>query len=1296
MEKKKRSLLIIFMIPVLIIVLVQGAVPFSMVAFSGVMSNIENTIISMDSHTVENRQLVLENDMLEQWCSIYKESDTLELQLAQVLEENGVGMPDFLKSEDLKQEYLRSVFPDMVNTLQSKSASGLFIIMADGGNTDKEAYYNGFFIRDSDPQNRTASNTDLQLERGSKVLSQDMSIPLDSSWTTDFHFEGSGARASDDFFYKPYEAAISHINANMANMGYWSRPFILEDYYMDNHQMITYSVPLVYGGQVYAVLGVEVSVSAISKYFLIRELDNDLNAGYAIAIRNGDEYELLLGKGSLYDTVSRAGRYASFGELTQDGFGRVDNASAGKHGINVFVKPLNLYSNNVPYDDTDWVVCGFVTEDSIYGLGRSIYVKLAVEVVCSAIIAIALVYILVRYVTKPVYRLVDSVRGGVEGIHEFRKSNIAEIDELHDVVGKLTDAQEKSREELLEEKERYRIAVESSNDMFFTYYRDKKLLEIVNSKGDDGIWDCAQHPEFINNRCIHPADRDRVYNVLKNSDKNIDVEFRLRHSDNDNYGWVNMSGIVKRDENGHRVRIVGCIHDINQRKQLEELQISSKFFDPITTFYRLEYGLEAMQAAEERKEMGVFALLDVERFSHINAEYGLIFGDIILGQLAQILQKQCELCNMSNVIYTRAGVDQMMLWMPSADKDTVKKMITVAQAEFAALTDENYLMLGFKCGIVEVSESMQVTALVDEAKNVLAAAKSGVAEIVCEDELPDDSSETAGSIHFEHVDGFDRIKNMDISSLALNLFDKGGDTSVLLDILALKLKEFYGIRNLIVTRFNREYLVNALTYHWKDAGRYSTWDGIVHCTEMDYQKFIDDRTIQEFHTVQKGAADDALIWPFADGCECMAFHMRDNGQYSGSILIDGISAKIKDDEEQLKKLYEVCTIIQNRINMQRHDIAAQAKSDFLARMSHEIRTPMNGIIGMTEIALREGQSEEKRIDCLKKIASSSNYLLGILNDVLDMSKIESGKMRLVNAPFNLKQLLEGIRPLMESKLTERNVEFIEDIKLEHEWFVGDALRINQILINFMSNAIKYSNNNGHVWLIAHETSDDDGRHGVMFAVKDDGVGIAREKQQLIFQRFEQADDSDRARTQGTGLGLAICTRLVHMMDSDIRLESEQGKGSTFSFTLLLEPVQVDSTPADSDDAGTDFTGKRVLVVEDNELNMEITCTLLNDYGIITEQAHNGKEAVECVANAPKGYYDLILMDVMMPVMDGLEATRTIRNLGTDGCREVPIYAMSANAFDDDIKLSLASGMNGHLSKPVNVAKLKEALSSVLK
>ena len=1295
--KKKKSLWNIFLIPILIIVFVQGAVPFLTLIFSGIRSNMENAVIGLDSHTVENRKVVLENDMIEQWSSVYKESDSLSSALTKVLSNHQMDMQGFMGSGKVQEEYLETVFYDMVEVLQYNSTSGIFLVLGNDGDTDSEGEYKGFWVRDSDPQTKTASRTDLLMERGSKVLSQNMSISLDTSWHTDFHFQGNGKRDADDFFYQPYITAENYVDSrtSMKNLGYWSKPFILEDFYKDNHKMITYSAPLVYDKTVYGVLGIEVGVNDLTKFFQVKDLDSDLNAGFALVVDHGNgNYEGIAGEGALYDAVSRDGSDFVLEEPVQENLRLVQGAAIGKQQIYGLVSNLELYSRNVPYEDTQWALCGFVTEDSVYGLISDVYERILGAILGSALMAVILVYFLVQYATEPVYHLVESVRGGVKGIHGFQESGIQELDELHKVIENLTDTQIQTENQLLEEKERYRIAVESSQDAFFTYKCKEKLLEIVNSKGNDGVWDCGKHPEFLDNDSIHPADKAKLVNAVKSSDGVLDVDFRLQHA-NGEFQWVNLSGSITFDENKERSRVVGCIHNVHQHKLLEQAQKRKQIYDSITSFYRLGSGLEVVETLCRDDPEGVLVLLEIQQFSKIDERYGLIFGDIILEQFAGLLAKRFQEDGLNGGIYIRAGADQMLVWLPVCTTGPIVRSVQGLEKDFGALTDEKHLSLSLKCGIAVTGSRNSLSEALEQTKTALTAARHGKQEIIFYEELSTEEKACAVDVAFAEVASLERLKEMTLSSIALNLFDRDGDTSVVLDILALKLQEKYHLTDIVITHFNGEYMVNNLLYCWKTWEKKDGWDGMVHCSEKQYQHFVETQEMQQLLTSGESIWKEPLIQPFASGRNDIVFHMTDNGQYSGSIVFRDIDQDVLEKKEECKCLEEISAIIQNRLNLERHDLSAKAKSDFLARMSHEIRTPMNGIIGMTEIALKDGQTEERRIDCLRKIEYSSEYLLGLINDILDMSKIESGKMRLIEEKCNLMEMIQGLRPLLEAKLNENNIQYIADIQLKNHWFMADSLRLNQVLVNLLGNALKYSRPDGHVWLTVRETEEEKGFSNLYFQVRDDGIGIAPEKQQLIFRQFEQADNSENARKQGTGLGLAISRRIVRMMDSDIKLESEPGKGSSFSFNVKLQPVSGEKTTVTSQPEEISFPGKRILVVEDNELNMEIICTILENYGIKTEQAVNGKEAVWRMEESVPGYYDMIFMDIMMPEMDGLEATRTIRNLDREDCKKIPIYAMSANAFDEDVKRSLASGMNGHLSKPVNLQVLEKTLQKVL-
>ncbi len=427
--------------------------------------------------------------------------------------------------------------------------------------------------------------------------------------------------------------------------------------------------------------------------------------------------------------------------------------------------------------------------------------------------------------------------------------------------------------------------------------------------------------------------------------------------------------------------------------------------------------------------------------------------------------------------------------------------------------------------------------------------------------------------------------------------------------------------------------------------------------------------------------------------------MYDSGSYMGNICILDIGRQFLDNTEERQNLAELGRVIQSQLNQQQHDIASKAKSEFLSRMSHEIRTPMNGIIGMTEIALQKNQGQERIMDCLQKIQSSSNYLLSLINDILDMSKIESGKMKLEPFNFSMRENLDTIKELIRPQAEAKNISFVQDIRLDHSFFVADGVRISQVLINLLGNAVKFTPAGGRVtlWVEESQSSQGEGQEGgkslVSFAVSDTGVGIVKEDQERVFRSFEQASGRNPSKYQGTGLGLSISSSLIQMMGSSIRLDSEPGKGSRFSFSIWLDHGEDTEKKEMQDEIS--FEGYHILVVEDNEINSEIARCLLEERGFQVDCAYDGAQAVERIRDTAPGTYDVILMDIMMPVMDGLDATRAIRAMERPDCHSIPIVAMSANAFDDDLKKSVECGMNGHLSKPVQVNKLYQMLGGIL-
>lgn len=381
--------------------------------------------------------------------------------------------------------------------------------------------------------------------------------------------------------------------------------------------------------------------------------------------------------------------------------------------------------------------------------------------------------------------------------------------------------------------------------------------------------------------------------------------------------------------------------------------------------------------------------------------------------------------------------------------------------------------------------------------------------------------------------------------------------------------------------------------------------------------------------------------------------------------------------------------------------ANQAKTEFLSHMSHDIRTPINGIMGMLNIAENNPQDLERQEDCRKKIKTSAQHLLSLINDVLDINKLESGNVEFARETFSLKELLSNCAVIVGGQAAMRNVQLTTDFEKEglliHEYFVGSPLHIKQVLINIAGNAVKYNKPSGSVNMKCRETSEENGIAWIRFEISDTGIGMGKEYLEHIFDPFTQEAGGARTNYQGTGLGMTITKKLVDHMGGTIQIVSELDKGSTFTVELPLEVAVIEETKEEeSGRKQVHAAGKHALVVEDNELNQEIAQYILEENGLEVTIASNGKEALDLFKDAKPGDYQIIFMDVMMPVMDGHEATRAIRNLNRPDALEIPIIAMTANAFAEDVKAAKDAGMSEHIAKPLEPEVIGRVLRDWLK
>lgn len=385
--------------------------------------------------------------------------------------------------------------------------------------------------------------------------------------------------------------------------------------------------------------------------------------------------------------------------------------------------------------------------------------------------------------------------------------------------------------------------------------------------------------------------------------------------------------------------------------------------------------------------------------------------------------------------------------------------------------------------------------------------------------------------------------------------------------------------------------------------------------------------------------------------------------------------------------------------MKKVENISKVRSEFLSRMSHEIRTPLNAIIGLANLMRLSGEGDPVTQKNISKIDSSAKFLLSIVNDILDMSKIESGKIQIESRPFSMDNLLRQLSNIFLVMAEERKIKLQFKCCFTHKNFVGDELRLKQVLINLLSNAHKFTENNGEITVTVLESAAEEGVSELRFSVCDTGIGIPETDLERIFGSFEQVFRKSRSNQQGTGLGLAISRNLVELMGGILSVRSEVEKGSEFFFTIKL-PVyekQFDEILENNNEVRIHsyLAGKNILLAEDNDLNAEIAVTMLEMQGVHVERVVNGQQAVDRFQETLPGTYDLILMDLQMPVKGGLEAAAEIRSLSRDDAQEIPVIAMTANTLQEDREKALAAGMNAFISKPFDVEQLYKSIEKFL-
>ena len=935
------------------------------------------------------------------------------------------------------------------------------------------------------------------------------------------------------------------------------------------------------------------------------------------------------------------------------------------------------------------------------------------------------------FIIRPFYYYMRMLAPGKEeSFTALTPMGTRETREFARVFNRIYARWQKERRHLEEERYRFHTALENTSVVIYEYdpvtdtCTAYGTLEQIAGDQEEGKqeWSVGRFRERFIPSIMDQVDADLIQRAIDEKWEGP-VELKIHPVSSASHTiWIQITGKPIYNENRELIKIIGKISNIQAEKELESALKDAQNRDGLTGLLKREAGVRSAReymAAKPSGEVCCIMLMDMDEFGRINEEEGQAFADAVLQDVADILKNHTQ----ADDILVRMGGDEFMICIKNCSKARAGIVGPEIAAAISGLTAQYNTRFEISASI-----GMCVSEVVNEYSGLYRCAESTL-NFVKEQNRGHaacylDSSNEMGMFltqmypdeHYVNEIERSEAAREDLPSFALNLLGKSKNLDDAVFLLLSRAGKVIGLDRILIMQVDKEYMASRVVYQWARTREDTQTTNVIYFSEetlREISQSYDSQGLCERRIItgpcEMKSLLHAAIWNYGECAGAMSFERREEQPWTG---------------QERALLSELTRIIASFLLKARADAVSQAKTDFLSRMSHEIRTPMNAISGMTVIAKTALHDPERTMDCLNKIESANRYLMSLINDVLDMSRIESGRLEIHREAVSLDRLAGNIDTLIRPQAEEKQLKFvIQNGFQENTTVMADELRLNQVLVNLLGNAVKFTDAGGTVTLVMRPEGDsckggpaeqpadsgpkkpyDSGaRPGqtvrMYVCVSDTGIGISEEARSRIFNAFEQERGDTVSRYGGSGLGLAISRHLVQLMGGSLEVESEQGKGSSFYFTIPMayaDSAGQNEAPALGEEEDPfDPHEKRLLLVEDNQLNREIAQEILSMHGFTVETAENGKEAVDLFESHDPGYYDAILMDIRMPVMGGMEATRRIRTMEKADSRPVPIIAMTANAFDEDMRKSLENGMDGHLSKPVDVDRLLKILCRLI-
>ncbi|MBQ5318716.1 MAG: response regulator [Oscillospiraceae bacterium] len=1310
--KERTSIMQRMIIALLAVSILQAAIFYVSMSLSSTENQLDVNNESLLVESAARHALDIETELLHKKDALSSLNSNITKSYRSLTSKHALTVDEFLSSDNYASDFLIGISDDMLASLRINSTSGVFFVLANSPEApmkNVQENYRGIFFNDTDPASAPSDYSDIVMSRGPHLISEKHGIPLDLHWTDEFRYNPLENKM--DFFFVPAAAAYNNVDVPKDELGYWSRPFFFfeDTYYSD--KIISYSEPLIIDNKVIGTIGFTLSVENISALLPSSGTTISKNGCYALlSYSEGNDY---ITADAVSETTNGFDQYTEkpvkYKKRDDSTLKEIVGIKIGNSHALCAYSDLSLYPDGSPYEKEKWAVGAVDSESNIYTDFNGFKFRLILSFFASIAVGFVTVYFTVKHTTKPLKKLVEKIRSSdTNGVIEVIDTNISEIHDLSSTIHELSSKRIKYQNELITERERYLLALRSVNENILEYdcQTDVFYMHYFRHNGKNENFVTKEYSDFRNlveNGSI--THKDYIKTMLDfidglSGEKGTYFRIKSPNSD-DEYIWTYAKAKNVYDNDGNLLRIIASAKNVTKEKELEQEQLEQERRDPVTKFYTSEYGeiLVSKFIMEYGGRCAISAILRVIGFDDMLNRYGRTFCSAVLEEIAEKIRKHVP----ENFVVYRGGMDEFVMITTLTQKDEARKFFRSLMDDIASIYNNETLKIECVVGayLRMYTEPMSASKL--KTRFASAAAfrfRDEFNGIVFADEVTDKSEfinnfNSVGPHKFTPFGNVKLEEITDIISFAFNIFEKASDIRIALEVFLRKAGRMLGMDRILIFSMNRDYFTVRLDMQWNAEGMAPIEMKNYISGKADYFNFeskfkgIDFKITDTAAFERNADPDNGKV--VSDGTP-YSVPMMDNDIITGVIVYEMHNKNTDDGMTAL--LFELTKIVSAYIAKSNTSRESRAKSEFLSKMSHEIRTPMNAIIGMTAIAMSSENVSESTMECLKKIDNSSHYLLSLINDILDMSRIESGKMTTEETYLNLEELINQIDTMIRVQTDSKGIWLKLENNIKHSHLLGDPLKLNQILVNIMGNAVKFTSVGGIHLRVNECEGDDENTVNVSFSVKDTGIGISEKNLDKIFNNFEQADPDTVRKYGGTGLGLAISSNLVRLLGGKLEVRSELGKGSEFFFTIPMKIAEEPENNGCGCSDAVDLTTKRILIVEDDELNIEIAKTLIEAEGITTELAENGQVAVDKFCASEENYYDAILMDIRMPVMDGIEATKRIRNTDRLDAFTIPIIAMTANAFDEDMKKSVECGMNGHLTKPIDMTKVMQTFRRI--